>query len=261
MIRILVEFCLFVGVFVGSSNAFFTVSPSIRYFPSYVSRNRYRQHDSGGTQLRMDYSDEDDDDEAPSVDTSNFVPPKSISYGLNRGRSAPSQRKAMGTSGAGSTSVHVCTNCGSEFVKWMGRCPTCREWNTLQEFRVDRGVQAQPGRPTFSSSRRPTSWLDGTQGDGGFVNQPVRVTDVYKEIVPPSDAKDHQGDFAQRERRIRVPDDEEFNNVMGGGIMSGSLTLLGGDPGVGKVRKSTVCTFQVLLAPSAHNSLSFLFCT
>jgi DNA repair protein RadA/Sms len=176
-----------------------------------------------------DDDDDDDDEQAPSVDTSNFVPSKSISFGLNRGRSAPSQRKAMGTSGSSSTSVHVCTNCGSEFVKWMGRCPTCREWNTLQEFKVHRGEQNfATSRPTFSS--RPQSWLDGTNGKDDYVNQPIRVTDVYKEIK-----QDTIGDkAAPSSRRLQVPADQELNNVLGGGIMSGSLTLLGGDPGVGK---------------------------
>lgn len=182
----------------------------------------------------------DDDDEAPDVDISNFVEPKQqIAFGLNRGRSAPSQRKAMGTSGAGSTSVHVCTNCGSEFVKWMGRCPTCREWNTLQEFKVDREdttfASKHKSRPTFFASprRQSSSWLDGINGDSetyGSTNEPIRVTDVYKEIDKMATGES----FTTRERRVKVPGDEELNTVLGGGIMSGSLTLLGGDPGVGK---------------------------
>ena len=185
-----------------------------------------------------DDDDDDDDDEAPSVDTSTFIPLKSsIAFGLNRGRSAPSQRKAMGTSGSGSTSVHVCTNCGSEFVKWMGRCPTCREWNTLQEFKVDRGETStrQTNRPTFfSPPRRSVSWLDGTHGEESYhTNEPIRVTDVYKEMDKTID-NDSNAPFTSRERRIIVPGDKELNNVLGGGIMSGSLTLLGGDPGVGK---------------------------
>ena len=186
---------------------------------------------------------DDDDDEAPHVDISNFIEPKQqIAFGLNRGRSAPSQRKAMGTSGAGSTSVHVCTNCGSEFVKWMGRCPTCREWNTLQEFKVDRedsfASSHHKNRPTFFSSaprRQSSSWLDGTNGDSdahGGTNEPIRVTDVYKEMDKTTTSTGKS--FTTRERRVKVPGDEELNTVLGGGIMSGSLTLLGGDPGVGK---------------------------
>lgn len=186
----------------------------------------------------MSLSDEEDEDEdVPDVDVANFRPPQSISFGLHRGRSAPSQRKAMGTSGRSSTSVHVCTNCGSEFVKWMGRCPTCREWNTLQEFKVDRGeMSSRPGRPTFLSNR-PTSWLDGTHpnGDDAYdTNQPVRVTDVYKAIQSEHNFTANGAMTSRSKGRVQIPGDEEFNTVLGGGIMSGSLTLLGGDPGVGK---------------------------
>jgi DNA repair protein RadA/Sms len=183
-----------------------------------------------------DGDDDDDDDEPPDVDVSKFSPPKSsVSYGPGRGRSAPSQRKAMGTSGSSSTSVHVCTNCGAEFVKWMGRCPTCREWNTLQEFKVDRGESNAKGRPSFgggatSFSAKPSSWLDGTRASD-FENQPVRVTDVYREVQKVGGGFDV---YADKMRRIQVPNDDEINTVLGGGIMSGSLTLIGGDPGVGK---------------------------
>lgn len=178
---------------------------------------------------------DDDDDEPPDVDISTFIPPKStVSYGPGRGRSAPSQRKAMGTSTSSSTSVHVCTNCGAEFVKWMGRCPTCREWNTLQEFKVNRGESDIKSRPSFggatSFSAKPSSWLDGTRA-GEFENLPVRVTDIYREVkTSNNDIQD--GESATR--RIKVPNDNEINTVLGGGIMSGSLTLIGGDPGVGK---------------------------
>jgi hypothetical protein len=56
-----------------------------------------------------DDDDEEDDDEPPEVDVSNFVAPKA-SYGLNRGRSSPSQRKAMGTSGSSTARIHICSS-------------------------------------------------------------------------------------------------------------------------------------------------------
>jgi DNA repair protein RadA/Sms len=147
--------------------------------------------------------------------------------GLNSGRSAPSIRKAMGLSGAGTTTVHVCTNCGSESVKWMGRCPTCREWNTLQEMAAPRMAQkGNTPRPTFrdsssgsSSGSSSNGWLEGVSD----YSIPIRVTDAVEQMKGP-----------RRQNRIRVPSDDEFNNVLGGGIMKGSLILLGGDPGVGK---------------------------
>jgi predicted ATP-dependent serine protease len=124
----------------------------------------------------------------------------------------------------------------------MGRCPTCKEWNTLQEHAVTRqpAIDGGGARPVFgrSAHQRPGSWLDniygsdGGSGGGGMLgpvgNVPVRITALT--------AKEKSGSpsTAATSRRIMVPDDEEFNTVLGGGIMKGSLTLLGGDPGVGK---------------------------
>ncbi|CAB9519409.1 DNA repair protein RadA [Seminavis robusta] len=165
----------------------------------------------------------------------------------------------MGTSGSSKATVHVCTNCGCETVKWHGRCPTCKEWNTLQEFAVQRERKTNAAsnsralfeRPIFSSSsnfannnnngedftttnKRPSSsWIGGTNNNRGFpndptglfVNPPVRINDVL----------DNSNDNNKKQnQRIVIPDDEELNTVFGGGIMKGSLCLLGGSPGVGK---------------------------
>ena len=185
-----------------------------------------------------DDDDDDDDDDFPKVDIRNFSPPPMLGRG---GRSAPNQRKAMATKSSSSASVHVCTNCGSEFVKWMGRCPTCREWNTLQEFKVHRSSSSSssaassissPGRPSFGGAGERTAsrstWLGSSNGD--YENAPVRVTDVYSQVE-----RDQAGDnnSGHRPTRLLVPNDEELNTVLGGGIMTGSLTLIGGDPGVG----------------------------
>ena len=181
------------------------------------------------------FEDDDDDDDVPDVDVRNFKAPPS--FGSGTGRSAPSQRKAMATKASSSASVHVCTNCGSEFVKWMGRCPTCREWNTLQEFKVERSTAAKAPRPSFGSSsfggssNSPSSksWL-GSGGD--YENAPVRVTDVYQQVQK-EQSDENVSDF-KRPTRLLVPNDDELNVVLGGGIMTGSLTLIGGDPGVGE---------------------------
>ena len=112
----------------------------------------------------------------------------------------------------------------------MGRCPTCREWNTLQEFKVNRSSTPSPARPSFGGERTASrsSWLGSSSGD--YENAPVRVTDVYSQVE-----RDEAGDDDARHRptRLLVPNDEELNTVLGGGIMTGSLTLIGGDPGVG----------------------------
>ena len=98
----------------------------------------------------VDDDDDDDDDDPPSVDVSQFVPPRA-SFGLNRGRSSPSQRKAMGRSGSSTAKIYICSTCGSESVKWMGRCPTCQEWNTLQEHAVTRQAATPRTRPVFGA--------------------------------------------------------------------------------------------------------------
>lgn len=189
---------------------------------------------------------DDDDDEPPEIgDVASFRTNRSgaasvTAFGWNKGRSSPATRKAMGTSGTSTANIHICANCGSEFVKWMGRCPTCKEWNTLQEHAVVR----QPATPTSASSAarpvfgrsgsgsRPGSWLDSDLSSfsslGPVGNIPIRITSLTAQ------EKHDTPSAANRKRRVRVPDDDELNTVLGGGIMKGSLTLLGGDPGVGK---------------------------
>jgi DNA repair protein RadA/Sms len=194
-----------------------------------------------------DYDDEDDDDDFiddSKLDTSQFTY-KDIAFGPGRGRSAPSQRKAMGKSGTSSASVHVCTNCSAEYVKWVGKCSTCNEWNTVQEFKVNRSPassQKSKGRAVFGSTndfstipRKSSSWLPESNefefynDDNGY--QAISLTDMYKEM-----GRDGTGELGSsfNENRILIPNDDELNQVLGGGIMPGSLILLGGEPGVGK---------------------------
>jgi DNA repair protein RadA/Sms len=217
--------------------------------------------DRTNTVLRQSNLDDDEDDEDDYINDNELPNPsnfsyRDISFGPGRGRSAPSQRKAMGKSKSGSATVHVCTNCAAEYVKWVGKCSTCLEWNTVQEMRAPRakssgglglGAMGAKSRPVFQSGDRggkggkPMSWLTGIDSDNAGMNsyQPVSITDVYKQmgynnINEGGDYNDVDAERVLRENRIQIPFDEELNNVLGGGIMPGSLTLLGGDPGVGK---------------------------
>ncbi len=95
-------------------------------------------------------------------------------------------------------SVWVCQSCGAESPKWIGRCPVCGEWNTYVEERVSKPVTGQPRGVVSSSPPRP-------------------LTEVS--------SLDH--------RRL-VTNTGEFNRVLGGGIVPGTLILLGGEPGIGK---------------------------
>jgi DNA repair protein RadA/Sms len=99
--------------------------------------------------------------------------------------------------------AYVCQQCGSEQPKWTGRCPDCGEWNTFVEQTV---------------SSASTSSLGAARAyDGGTGNRPVAMPQVQSDNF----------------RRIVVPG-EEFNRVLGGGIVPGSLILIGGEPGIGK---------------------------
>eukprot|EP00980_Cylindrotheca_fusiformis_P010007 scaffold2214_cov139-Cylindrotheca_fusiformis.AAC.4 len=171
-----------------------------------------------------DDDDDDDDDDVPEVDVSNFRPPTTTaSFGFNRGRSSPSTRKAMGVSGKSAAKVFVCTNCGAESVQWRGKCPTCQEWNTLQEFVVHRSSASNNKlKPIFGGGgggmNRGSTWLDGIDDDN--YERPTSIDNIDM----------NADDF----RRLVIPGDDELNNVLGGGLVKGSLILLGGDPGVGK---------------------------
>ncbi|MBQ9589269.1 MAG: DNA repair protein RadA [Butyrivibrio sp.] len=101
-------------------------------------------------------------------------------------------------------SVFFCQSCGYESSKWMGQCPGCREWNTFVEETV-KPVTKSAGKASASS-----------QGTGQYV-KPMTLS----EIVMTDEERDdtHIG---------------ELNRVLGGGLVRGSLILVGGDPGIGK---------------------------
>ena len=98
------------------------------------------------------------------------------------------------------TLTFVCTDCGGETPRWAGQCPHCQAWNTLQEFQVRK---APGGR--------------SRQSPPPAGNQPVPLTELASE--PASRLTLSWG---------------ELNRVLGGGIVPGSLVLVGGEPGVGK---------------------------
>ena len=96
--------------------------------------------------------------------------------------------------------VFVCRECGGESIRWAGQCPHCRAWNTLEEFQPPRSV-GQDRRSMRSPA--PAAALP--------------ITEVDVDAAP------------------RLPLGwAEFNRVLGGGVVPGSLVLVGGEPGVGK---------------------------
>lgn len=98
-------------------------------------------------------------------------------------------------------STHFCKNCGYESVKWIGRCPSCAEWNTFVEEIVETGKKTE-----------------------------ITAFSNFSKNAP---AKRIQEILFEREQKIDL-EEIELNRVLGGGLVQGSLILVGGEPGIGK---------------------------
>ena len=112
--------------------------------------------------------------------------------------------------------AYVCDNCGQESAKWIGRCPNCGQWNTFKQIRIapDVGV---------SSAKTLVSHTFGAMKQN--VPQALREVSSTEEI------------------RVDMKD-SELNRVLGGGLVVGSMVLIGGEPGIGK----STLTLQTLLS-------------
>ena len=95
-----------------------------------------------------------------------------------------------------------CQNCGTQYSKWQGQCTACKEWNTIVEEVIQKEERSDWKSPTSAAKR---------------VSKPLKINEI---------------DSSQDARMDAL--DEEFNRVLGGGIVPGSLILLGGEPGIGK---------------------------
>ncbi len=97
------------------------------------------------------------------------------------------------------STVFFCQDCGYESSKWMGQCPACKKWNTMVEEKVNSVTS-------------------------------VKMTTATKEAISPVELST----ISMKEEDRITTGIEELDRVLGGGIMQGSLTLVGGDPGIGK---------------------------
>ena len=95
---------------------------------------------------------------------------------------------------------YFCSECGYESGKWMGQCPGCKAWNTFSEVPLTPKMKGIGGRTTLPSAKKP-----------------IRLSEIDT-----SDDKRFSSGYG------------EFDRVLGGGIVPGSLVLVGGDPGIGK---------------------------
>lgn len=96
-------------------------------------------------------------------------------------------------------SVFFCSNCGYESPKWLGKCPSCGEWNTFAEEKISVSKKDKRNKGLVERSK------------------PIRLSEIESLDEP----------------RISMPS-KELNRVLGGGLVAGSLTLIGGEPGIGK---------------------------
>ncbi|WZL90261.1 DNA repair protein RadA [Salinimicrobium sp. 3283s] len=104
---------------------------------------------------------------------------------------------------AKSKTLYYCQNCGAQHSKWQGQCNSCREWNTLVEE-----VVQKTEKKSWSSEAAP-----GVRK----IAKPLRISEIE----------------VSKEERLKT-NNQELDRVLGGGIVPGSLTLLGGEPGIGK---------------------------
>ena len=114
--------------------------------------------------------------------------------------------------------AYVCSNCGQESAKWIGKCPNCGQWNTFKEIRV---APTSIGQAAAGSAAASVM-----KGRAAHRSKPLSLRDISVADEP----------------RIDMGDDE-LNRVLGGGLVPGSIVLLGGEPGIGK----STLTLQTIL--------------
>lgn len=107
--------------------------------------------------------------------------------------------------------VFFCQSCGYESSKWMGQCPGCKEWNSFVEETIKPSVMGKSGKTTKGIG------IGGYGNSGDTQSKPMKLSEITLNEEDRFDT--HIG---------------ELNRVLGGGLVKGSLTLVGGDPGIGK---------------------------
>lgn len=110
--------------------------------------------------------------------------------------------------------AYVCSNCGYDSSKWIGKCPSCGQWNTFKEIKIATKTSVNTNVGRYGAAKN------------GNRQRPVRLKDVE----------------SLNQRRIDMGD-SELNRVLGGGLVPASIILLGGEPGIGK----STLTLQTIL--------------
>lgn len=113
--------------------------------------------------------------------------------------------------------AYVCSNCGQESAKWVGKCPSCGQWNTFSEIRIS-------GETGSMAAKQAAANVHKAMAHSGA--RPMLLRDISSKDEPRIDTHD-----------------TELNRVLGGGLVKGSIVLLGGEPGIGK----STLTLQTIL--------------
>ena len=113
--------------------------------------------------------------------------------------------------------AYVCSNCGQESAKWVGKCPSCGQWNTFIEIRIS-------GETGSMAAKQAAANVHKAMSHSGA--RPMLLRDISSKDEPRIDTHD-----------------TELNRVLGGGLVKGSIVLLGGEPGIGK----STLTLQTIL--------------
>ena len=113
--------------------------------------------------------------------------------------------------------AYVCSNCGQESAKWVGKCPSCGQWKTFSEIRIS-------GETGSMAAKQAAANVHKAMSHSGA--RPMLLRDISSKDEPRIDTHD-----------------TELNRVLGGGLVKGSIVLLGGEPGIGK----STLTLQTIL--------------
>lgn len=114
--------------------------------------------------------------------------------------------------------AYVCSNCGQESAKWLGKCPNCGQWNTFKEMRIASDSGQAAARNAAHTIRTTLSRQ----------NAPLKFGDILSKDEPRIDMLD-----------------QELNRVLGGGLVPGSMVLMGGEPGIGKSTLTLQCLLKL----------------
>ena len=140
--------------------------------------------------------------------------------------------KALGSKGNDET--FLCQSCGAEHIKWVGKCNICGTWNSVKEFRPSR----QPMQSKIERNINSASWTSPPKSNT-FTNDDTTNTSPssssYKNLYSESNNMKFMDAVIVNEESARIKlFSSELNQVLGGGLVKGSVILCAGEPGIGK---------------------------